>query len=92
MSNLKKQPAFKFVLTPIAVVLIVVGLIVIPMPIPFGALMVVSGLVILISASPTVALFIKGYRRKYPKLDKAVRKSASILPSSWQEILKRTDP
>ena len=75
-----------------AIVIILAGLVILPMPIPFGAIMIVSGLILLISASDTVALYIQSYRRHHPKCDKVVRAVENRLPMSWQIILKRTDP
>jgi len=75
-----------------ATVLILVGLIVLPMPIPLGAIMIVIGLIWLISASSTVALYVKSYRRKHPKTDKIIRMVEPKLPETLQAILKRTDP
>ena len=75
-----------------ATVLILVGLIVLPMPIPLGAIMIVIGLIWLISASSTVARCVQSYRRKHPKTDKFIRVVEPKLPASLQAILKRTDP
>ena len=46
----------KFLTLCIAVVLILFGLVVFAMPIPLGAIMIAAGLVLLISASASVAL------------------------------------
>jgi hypothetical protein len=75
-----------------ALTLIVVGLIVLPMPIPLGALMIVSGLVLLISASAAVALRLKVFRRHHGSANKFIQAVADNLPKAWKRILRRTDP
>jgi len=75
-----------------AICLIVVGLIVLPMPIPLGAIMIVSGLVLLISVSTTVALQFKSFRRHHHDFDVWIRAAEERLPDRWKRILKRTDP
>ena len=75
-----------------AVVLIGVGLIVLPMPIPLGAIMIVSGLVLLISVSATVALQLKSFRKNHSDVDGWIRIAEERLPERWKRIIKRTDP
>jgi len=75
-----------------ALILIVVGLIVLPMPIPLGAVMIVSGLVLLVSASGTVATRLKLFRRRHVSANKFIQKVEDNLPGSWRRILKKTDP
>ncbi|MEO1608460.1 MAG: hypothetical protein AAFR90_03775 [Pseudomonadota bacterium] len=82
----------KIPLLIVAIVLIFLGLIILPMPIPFGAIMIVAGLVLLIYCSNTFARYIKGYRRRHPNLDGFIRKGQNRLPVSLQEIIKRTEP
>ena len=76
----------------VAVLLIVVGLIVLPMPLPFGAIMIASGIVLLVSVSAAAALRMKTFRRNHRGFDGFVRKAERYLPESWRKALKRTDP
>jgi hypothetical protein len=85
--NMLKMFSFMF-----ALALILIGLVVLPMPIPLGAIMIVSGLVLLISASTTVALRIRSVRRHHRDVDKWIRFAEERLPASWKRVLKRTDP
>ncbi len=75
-----------------AITLILVGLIVLPMPIPLGAIMIVSGLVLLISVSTTVALKLRTFRRNHRDIDKWIRAAEDRLPETWRRVLRRTDP
>lgn len=75
-----------------ALTLIVLGLIVLPMPIPFGAVMIVSGLVLLISASAVIASRLKIFRRHHIGANKFIQAVEDNLPKSWRRILRRTDP
>lgn len=76
----------------VAVALIVGGLILLPLPIPFGAIMIACGLILLISVSATVAWYVRNYRQHHPKTDKVIRAAEERLPEAWRKILKRTDP
>lgn len=75
-----------------AVCLIIVGLVVFPMPIPLGALMIVVGIVLLLSASVTAVNVVRRFRRRHPKADRVMREAEDRLPKSWKRILKRSDP
>ncbi len=75
-----------------AVVLIGAGLVVLPMPIPLGAIMIVSGLVLLVSVSTTVALQLRSFRRHHRDIDRWIRIAEDRLPERWRRIMKRTDP
>ena len=75
-----------------AIALIFVGLIVLPMPIPFGAIMIVGGIVLLVSASATAAWMVRSFRQKHPRADVAIRKVEERLPEKLKRVLKRTDP
>lgn len=72
--------------------LILVGLVVLPMPIPFGAIMIVSGLVLLVSASPTIAMRVRSFRHLHRGADKVIRTVEDRLPEAWRKALKRSDP
>jgi hypothetical protein len=75
-----------------ALALILVGFIVLPMPIPLGALMIVSGLILLISVNAAVASRLKQFRRRHNGANKAIQTIEDNLPKAWKRILRRTDP
>lgn len=76
----------------IAAVLILSGLIIFPMPIPLGAIMIAAGIVLLISASASVAIWLRSFRGRHKKTDQVIRSAEEKLPRSLKRILKRTDP
>lgn len=75
-----------------SVALIVVGLIVLPMPIPLGGIMIVSGIVLLVSVSAVVALWVKAFRRRHGRTNRMIQNIEDRLPEAWKKILRRTDP
>ena len=76
----------------VAIVLIVVGAIVFPMPIPLGLIMMVLGLALLITQSPFVAGRVRAFRARHARTDQAIRKVENVLPAKLRDALKRTDP
>jgi len=74
------------------VILVLAGLIVFPMPIPFGAIMIVAGLVLLMSANATVVRLIRRFRQHHRRTNKAIQAVEDRLPKKWQEVLRRSDP
>ena len=74
------------------VALVLVGLVVFPMPIPLGAIMIVCGLVLLVSASATIAERLRSFRRLHRGADKFIRTVEGNLPEQWKKALKRSDP
>ncbi|MGF1622331.1 MAG: PGPGW domain-containing protein [Rhodomicrobiaceae bacterium] len=82
----------RFALLILAIVLIVAGLIVLPLPIPFGAIMIVTGLGILISTSESAAEWVRRRRMKSARLDSWLAAAEMRLPGKLGEILRRTAP
>jgi hypothetical protein len=82
----------RFALLIIAIVLIVVGLIVLPLPIPFGAIMIVTGLGILIATNQSVAEWVRRRRMKSPRIDGWLASAEMRLPGKLGQILRRTAP
>ena len=82
----------KLLAVVVSLVLIVAGLIVLPMPIPFGAIMIVSGVVLLIWASAAFALKVKSFRRHHRDANKVILNVEARLPEALRKILRRTNP
>ena len=82
----------KLLTTLFALALIAAGTLVLPMPIPFGAILILCGAVLLISVNAAFALRVKSFRNHHPKIDKFVRVAEARLPKSWRKVMKRTDP
>ena len=79
-------------LTALAVMLIVIGLVTFPLPIPVGAVLIVLGFGLLISASTAVTVWLRRQRSRYPFLNKEFLWVEERLPSRIQQWLRKTDP
>ncbi|GGA69830.1 hypothetical protein GCM10011369_09370 [Neiella marina] len=73
-------------------VLLVVGLILIPMPVPIGLAMTISGLALLIHSNDTVRHYIRDCRQRYPNLNEKIRRAGAALPKPLRRIVSRTKP
>jgi len=82
----------RLMLVSIAILIIVVGAVVLPMPIPFGAIMMVTGLTILISQSPFVARQVRAFRHRNASFDQVIRRAVTHLPARVRDIVRQTDP
>jgi hypothetical protein len=76
----------------IGVILVLVGFVVFPMPIPLGAIMIVVGLLLLVSASDTVARWVRMFRQHNPGANNVIQAVEDRLPESWKKALRRSDP
>lgn len=76
----------------LAFLLIIVGLIVLPLPLPFGALMIIVGVTILISSNETAAGWVRNRRSQNPKLNGRLLVLEARLPGILGRILRRTTP
>lgn len=82
------KPFFVF----IGSILVIVGLVTLPLPIPIGALFLIVGLLILLSSSYTAVLLLRRIREDYPKLDKWLEHIEEKSPDFVQKVLRRSDP
>jgi len=82
----------KLILQILAVILIVVGAVTFPLPIPIGAVLIVAGLALLISTSSFVARTIRRWRGRHPETDGNIRKAEDYLPERLRAPLDKTDP
>lgn len=73
-------------------VFVLVGLVLWPLPIPFGLLLVLVGLMMLIPVSPATADAVKALRRRAPALDRWLKQLARRLPAPYRRILRKTEP
>ncbi|MGB0670559.1 MAG: PGPGW domain-containing protein [Rhodospirillales bacterium] len=72
--------------------LVVVGLGVIPTPIPFGMLMTAVGAYILAWRSRWARDRIRRIRRRFPQTSAVLTRNAKKLPRAMHSLLRRTDP
>lgn len=75
-----------------ACTLIIAGFIVFPMPIPLGAFMIATGLVLMISVSTRVAAHMRLFRRRHRRTNAFIQKIEDKMPGGLKRILRRTDP
>ena len=76
----------------LAVILILAGLAVVPLPVPLGALMLALGLTILIGNSRAFTAFVRGRRRRHASLHRALQALERSTPRSIRTVLERSDP
>ena len=91
---LKKVPTrvVNILLQILAVVLMLIGALMFPLPIPLGAILMVCGLALLIFANDRLRLLIKHLRQRSARFNRAVTRVLGILPGWLRRIIQRTDP
>lgn len=72
--------------------LVVAGLIVLPLPLPFGLIMLTLGFALLAPYIPAVQRLIKKMRTKWPDLDAALRRYRDRLPPVIRKTIDKTHP
>jgi hypothetical protein len=72
--------------------LVVSGLIVLPLPIPFGLIMLVIGFALLAPYVPAVQRLIKYLRVKWPSFDKTLRRYRDRFPPVIRRTIDKTQP
>ena len=78
----------KFILLTLALVLVLVGLVTFLLPIPFGIVVLVIGIAVLMMVSPTARKGFHRLRARYPSLDRRLATVEPHLPVSLQKILR----
>lgn len=81
-----------FVMIPFAVVLLIAGVVVTPLPIPFGVPMILAALTILIARSDRVARWFSRLRARYGRLNRWVSFMEAQAPEAMAATLRRTRP
>ena len=72
--------------------LVAVGIIMTPLPIPVGLLMILVGLSLLVSVIPALRRYLVRMRRHYPETSARLRELNHKLPGFLQRLLTETDP
>ncbi len=72
--------------------LVVAGLIVLPLPIPFGLIMLTIGFALLAPYIPVVRRFIRYLRRKWPGFDHSLRRHRKRFPPVIRKTISKTRP
>lgn len=63
-----------------------------PLPVPVGLLMIITGLSLLVPAIPALALNLKRIRRRYPVTSARLRRLSPRLPGFVRRVIEDTDP
>lgn len=79
----------RILVTILASVLIVVGIVWTISPLPFGFVLVVLGVLLLAAAAPVV---LRWFRRRWRWLDRKLARLQEILPRWLARHLRRSDP
>lgn len=74
------------------IVLIAVGLVVLPLPLPFGLIMITLGCALLAPYVPYVQRLIKKMRRKWPAMNAQLLKYRDRLPPVIRKTIDKTHP
>lgn len=82
----------RFILSLIAIAMIVVGVVTMVSPIPFGIILIVSGLALLVLANPKARPFLRWLRRKLPFLDHWLDEAEPRSSGRIRDVLRETDP
>lgn len=72
--------------------LVVTGLIVLPLPIPFGLIMLVIGFALLAPYIPAVQKLIRYMRRTWPKVDAILLRYRHRFPPVIKKTIDKTHP
>ena len=83
---------FLYIQAVIGWILILVGLVVWPLPIPFGLLMIVIGIALVVPTSPGMRRLLRYLRRRYPAFDRQLERLKPHLPKFIQTMIERTRP
>lgn len=75
-----------------AVILILSGLVIFPLPIPFGAALIAIGLTVLIGNSRAFAAFLRARRVQHPRVHELLNALEDRAPANIRRILERSDP
>ena len=76
----------------IAVVMIITGIILTPMPIPFGILMIILGVALLATVSERVRKWITDLRTQFPAFSTALNNAKTRFPAGIQRLIEQTEP
>lgn len=82
------KQVWNLVLLVIAILMVLVGLVTFLLPIPFGIVLLVMGIAMLMMVSPPVRRWFHRQRDRYPSLDRRLSTLEPHLPVSLQKILR----
>lgn len=81
-----------WILRILALVFLISGIILFPLPIPFGLIFILIGLMLLVSSNQQVANYFKKYRKSHPDIDEGIRHFKEKTPPIIRKPIEMTDP
>lgn len=82
----------RFALISLSLLIILLGIIIFSMPLPFGAATILIGCALLVSVSETAAARLTGLRIRYPRLNRFFASVEVRAPGALGRALRRTTP
>ena len=79
---------FKFLVTLFAIIMILVGLVMTPTPVPFGIVFVLLGFMLLAAVAPD---FLRWLRRRWRWLDRQLKRLEKRMPKWLGRHLRKSD-
>ncbi len=86
------QMVFLYVQAVIGWLFILVGLVLWPLPLPFGLIMLIIGIALVVPTSPGMRRLLRGLRKRYPVLDRQLERMRPHLPKFMRTMIERTRP
>ena len=80
------------VIRPLGIMLLGVGVVTLPTPIPFGALLIAAGVILLVSVSRTWTGYIFALRKNFPRFDAVMVAIEARLSKRFSKLLRKTRP
>jgi hypothetical protein len=90
--TVQAEYALSYLLTPLLIVLFVIGLILAPTPIPFGVPLMALALFLLIATNPHAARIVQSMRGQHRWIHRAMHFVEQRAPSRISEVLRSTHP
>lgn len=81
----------RFLISIIASVFLVLGLILWILPLPFGLILTCLSLMVLLAVSPRAARWMRGLRRRFAIFDQGMTGLTRRLPMPYRRILRQTE-
>jgi hypothetical protein len=69
----------------VGLALLVVGLAVMILPVPFGFVLVIVGGWLIVSNNPWIAALVRALRQRWGAFDRIVKSMERVLPKHWRE-------
>jgi len=80
----------RWIAIPFGLLLFIIGTITFPLPLPIGLPLMIIGVAVA-CANPLILKRLKRWRKKFPNLNRKIRKVTPHMPTFIRKILNRTD-